>query len=259
MSTAAEGWTGDRRTQVTKPRPIIIHYHLFKNAGTSLDRTLRQNFGVTWATIEHEPTMRPAELRTFLVENPWATVVSSHTAVLPLPRMRSTHIIPIFFLRHPLDRVRSIYDFERQQDAQTAGAVKAKELDMPAFVAWRLERARTVRDHALSDFQAYRLAFGTPDGSMLERALATLEVLPFVGLVEDYESSLARLQGLLADYFPSIHLKVQHANVTASRADSLDERLEDLRQRVGDELYRELESMNQVDMRVWERARELFG
>ena len=69
MSTAAEGLIGDRRTQVTKPRPIIIHYHLFKNAGTSLDRTLRQNFGVTWATIEHEPTMRPAELRRFLVES----------------------------------------------------------------------------------------------------------------------------------------------------------------------------------------------
>jgi hypothetical protein len=33
-------------------RMLILHYHLFKNAGTSIDAMLKHNFGKTWA--EHE-------------------------------------------------------------------------------------------------------------------------------------------------------------------------------------------------------------
>ena len=33
-------------------RTVILHYHLFKNAGTSVDRLLQRNFPDAWATRE---------------------------------------------------------------------------------------------------------------------------------------------------------------------------------------------------------------
>ena len=33
-------------------RTIILHYHLFKNAGTSIDSILQENFGEQWITKE---------------------------------------------------------------------------------------------------------------------------------------------------------------------------------------------------------------
>jgi hypothetical protein len=36
-------------------RTIILHYHLLKNAGTSVDPILKRNFGDKWATREFLP------------------------------------------------------------------------------------------------------------------------------------------------------------------------------------------------------------
>jgi hypothetical protein len=36
-------------------RTIILHYHLFKNAGTSVDAILKRNFGDKWVTSEFPP------------------------------------------------------------------------------------------------------------------------------------------------------------------------------------------------------------
>ena len=38
-------------------RTIILHYHLFKNAGTSVDAILKRIFGDRWVTREF-PAMR---------------------------------------------------------------------------------------------------------------------------------------------------------------------------------------------------------
>ena len=35
-------------------RTIILHYHLFKNAGTSIDAILKDNFDEKWVTREFE-------------------------------------------------------------------------------------------------------------------------------------------------------------------------------------------------------------
>jgi hypothetical protein len=35
-------------------RNVILHFHLFKNAGTSLDALLKENFPTQWLTKEFE-------------------------------------------------------------------------------------------------------------------------------------------------------------------------------------------------------------
>ena len=234
-------------------RAVIVHYHLFKNAGTSLDRTLRENLGGAWTELEGEDRrpLRPAELAEFLLANPWAKGVSSHTAVLPVPTVADTVIIPIFFVRHPLDRLRSVYDFEHTQDADTPGAMKAKETDIAGYIEWRLARPR---DHTAVNFQTFRLAGGKDD---LRRAMQTIEALPFVGLVEEYDLSVARLEDVLSEDFPKLRLRSYRANVTADRQ-TLDERLAQLQRRLGHHLYQRLERANSHDLQLWQAVRARY-
>ena len=99
-------------------RPVIVHFHLFKNAGTSVDRILQRNFGDRWIEIEgpNNKKLTQDALIDFIRGNPQYDAISSHTAVVSVPQYDDIEIIPIFFYRHPIDRIRSAYDFERKQD-----------------------------------------------------------------------------------------------------------------------------------------------
>ena len=89
----------------TARRPIIIHYHFFKNAGTSVDAILQRNFGAGWTSREYPARSTPNAAREFLVANPQIAALSSHTLPLPPPDIPDAEILPILFIRHPLDRL----------------------------------------------------------------------------------------------------------------------------------------------------------
>ena len=237
-------------------RNVIVHYHLFKNAGTSLDHILKQNFKTGW--YEHEGPgagWRVEAVTEYLQQHPEIVVLSSHTALLPLPVLPNTTIYPIIFIRHPIDRIRSIYEFERKQNAETEGARVAKQTDITGYIQWRLNRKG---DRSIRNFQTYRLAFAVPevneDGKKLseeKRALKALKTLPFVGVVEQFDSSLARLQDWLKPAFPDIEFKPTKANVTQREEVTLEERLEAFKAEIGTELYDELTEMNKDDLRIY--------
>src|SRR5438105_4054957 len=101
-------------------RRVLVHHHIFKNAGVSFDHLLQQSFGARWATLEgsHAGDIVGAdELEAFLLENPEILAVSSHQARL-MPRPHAIlDIYPIVFIRDPIDRAESVYLFESRQDA----------------------------------------------------------------------------------------------------------------------------------------------
>jgi hypothetical protein len=247
-------------TQKSAPaarRKVILHYHLFKNAGTSVDQMLKAQFGAAWQEAEApQKTWGPTEIAAWLQAHPDVVVLSSHTAVLPAPRIDGVEIFPIIFLRHPLDRVRSVYDFEHKQVANTDGARAAKEASIADYIRWRLSRRG---DRTIRNFQTHRLAMAVPQGSggigsEVGRALHVLERLPFVGIVEYFDMSVLRLQEWLRSAFPDITLKAAKANVTQKAAISLDERLAALKKEVGTALYEEIVAANESDMRVYEQC-----
>ena len=53
---------------ITAPRRIILHYHFFKNAGTSIDKILKSNFGNAWREKEGSggKAWHPNEISQFL-------------------------------------------------------------------------------------------------------------------------------------------------------------------------------------------------
>jgi hypothetical protein len=240
-------------------RTVIFHYHLFKNAGTSVDELLRRNFGSRWATQEFSSNRRDNAIAVaeFIRGNPHLAAISSHTALLPAPQIEGSEIFPVIFIRHPIDRLRSAYEFERGQRASTRGARLAKTHDLRGYLDTLLQppRSRQARN-----FQTYRLALSSPGhGSYRERALQTINTLPFIGLVDAFEKSVRRMSELLAGRFPDFAPSAPHANAQATVSQlSLAERLAAIRSSVGEEFYEQLVRSNADDLYIYESVSALY-
>ena len=195
-------------------RTVILHYHLFKNAGTSLDRILKKNFPGRWVTREFP---RKGGRNTHLVEDwirsePDAIAFSSHTMMGPLPAIDGVRIISLLFLRDPVERVVSAYRFERKQDADTLGTRLAREHDLAGYVRSRLALEG---DRQCRNFQTYQLAAFVPGFEPeIDRACRALGLLTFIGIVEDFSGSIARLEALLRTDFPDFSGEVVLANAS---------------------------------------------
>ncbi len=135
-----------------------------------------------------------------------AVAFSSHTAELPLPRLAEVKIIPIVMLRHPLDRIRSAYQFERKQKSESLGAKLAKTTDLAGYIRARLDMTS---DRQCRNFHASRLVRMTASqqGGEFEAAAGAVRELPFVGVVEAFDRSMDSLRELLTPDFPSSRLR----------------------------------------------------
>lgn len=247
-----------------KHRTIVVHYHLFKNAGTTIDSILDRNF----PGFEHlhregpDPwsSIGPSELIECALANPSVKAVSSHHAYLPLPSYPGIRFLPILFLRHPIDRFGSVYSFERRQplDCRSPSAAVARNGSLADFARWTIGCDATA---VCRNFQVVRLAGMQYDmrtaratADDLERALAHLDSLPFVGLVESFDESLVRMQEYLRPHVGEIDINHLHENASPSRGPSLHERLERIAEELGPALYQELIEHNALDIILYRQA-----
>lgn len=244
----------DPVARASAPLPLLFHYHIFKNAGTSVDKMLKANFAEAWAEREFAtgtPAERHQQVRAFLTERADLMAIASHTAPLPEPELPGRQVFPIIFVRHPLLRVRSAYQFERGQDATTRGAILAKTTDLAGYVTALLAEPKL---RHLRNFQTARFAAGMPGrpADELRRALDTAARLPFVGLVEAYDASVVRLGERVRPLFPDFRTVALHENVTSRASGTTEEKLAALRDELGPPLYDRLLAENAHDLELFE-------
>jgi hypothetical protein len=240
-------------------RTLIFHYHLFKNAGTSVDELLRRNFGSRWVSQEFPGNRREnaAGVAAFICDTPHLQAISSHTALLPVPKISGVKIFPIIFIRHPIDRLRSAYEFERRQNANTAGARLAKIHD---FAGYLRELLRNPRHRQIRNFQTFRLSHNEVPryGSELQRAISTVEQLPFVGLVERFDEALKILSLCVRPLVPRFPTYALHRNWSAIRDNTLLNRLAAVQTALGPELYSEICVANADDLVIHQLVNDRF-
>jgi hypothetical protein len=199
-------------------RVIILHLHLFKNAGTSVDRILQRNFPARWVGREFQGVVGSTTnaLRQWIEEEPQACAFSSHTFRGPLPSAPNLTVVPITLLRDPVDRIVSAYRFERRQEAETRGARLAKSETLEGYVRARLA---TPGDRQCSNFQTMRLASLVPGPQPeLTRAVAALKLLQrsgVVGQVEEFDPALRRLTRKVRSAFPTFTVWPIRSNVSS--------------------------------------------
>jgi len=242
------------------PRPVVLHCHMFKNAGTTLDWSLARNFGSGFVDHRDDESMRQGEayLGKYIEEHPDMSAISSHHVRFPLPKSPRLEVLPIIALRHPIDRIGSVYKFEHRQDADTRGAIKAKELSFTDYVRWRMEpdtppTIRNFQTHFCSS------SFGKEiEKSRYLEALKKISSIPHLIIVERYDESMVLLEHTLAPFFPDIDLSYVRQNASDERHDSLEERLEAVREGLGDALMTEVREKNQWDLKLYEAAQTIF-
>jgi hypothetical protein len=175
-------------------RTVIIHRHLFKNAGTTFDSILQNNFGNDFCDHREDVPMRKIGedyLLDFLKENPEIKALSSHHIWFKPAGTDALELIPVLFLRHPIERMRSVYDFERKQDSSTLGSQMAKKLGFRDFALWYMQDDKPA---TMRDFHARHLAgFKKPKPLRrihFKKAASEIKTNPFIGVVDLFDESL---------------------------------------------------------------------
>jgi Sulfotransferase family len=239
-------------------RHVIIHYHIFKNAGSTLAAALERNFGPTfasWDGNEFNAQISDAELLQFLQEHCHVLAVTSHHLRPPKPRADSFVFHDVLVLRHPVDRIRSMYDFYRSalptDDPLTQDA---KRLNQRAFFELLIERY----PHLVTNSQVNYVANQggkIPDEGDCERACNTVREAAVAGVADQFDICMAVAEHRLRKFYPGLDLSYVSENVTRGRRKGMKERLEEFEKQCGGDVYARLVQLNQLDVRLTEFAR----
>ena len=181
---------------------------------------------------------------------------------MPLPELPATRIFPIVMVRDPVIRLQSSYFFQRRRfesgvDNRTTRL--AGENDLAGYLRGLL----AMEGQSMArNFASVRLAGavpGSPD-RLRQRAFEALKVLPFVGVVERFDLSMRVLEQWLKPHFPSFRVLPAWQNPADIAGTPSSERLDSIREAVGDSLYREVVAANRIDIDLHRAAsRQIAG
>ena len=241
-------------------RKIIFHYHLFKNAGTSLDHLLAKNFPTQWVSREFAGPvhLRRKDVARWIQNETDAIAFSSHTATPLQVGLANIEIFPISFVRHPIDRIASAYTFERKQGLNTFGPTLARNVSLAGYIDVHLSLGHDgqCRNFLLQHFSSFSDVVGQDSET---RAVNVVDQLPFIGLVQEYAASVEKLASWLKPHFPEFHPIIFEENVTRGVSVPLDERLSLISQEIGPDLYQKVTDANKADFMLYERVKQRYS
>ena len=241
-----------------KMRFVVVHYHIFKNAGTTVERILEREFPGNFARL-HGPTadctLDSEDLASFLDDHPTIQAITSHHLRYPAPLLRNVVIFDCCFLRHPLDRLDSLYSYFRKIDTTDPLCRNARRLNAADFVRELLNRSPEHISNVQVTYLANRGAFTRPaNADDLDRAMRTVQNMALPGVVEMFQESMVAAEYFMRPAFPSIRLGSGAANVSRPLLVSESDRERRLIGRWGRDLYDEVARANEFDIRLYEFA-----
>ncbi|WP_035514423.1 hypothetical protein [Pseudohaliea rubra] len=270
-------------------RVALCHYHIFKNSGTSFDELLAENFpGEPVAFDGPYPfsVFVQDELLKVIRNHPKATAFTSHQVRLPVPAALDIEVLPVVFLRHPLLRVRSVYEYLRRRERGSGlrrlfrfavrstytsrDEERASELSFPDWVREALDGQRPIGNLSNAQTQLLGGVYGRRSlmrvrpaaaGGVeadLAQALRNLAAVELLARTEYYQQDVASFSDRLAARGIAFSYRERRpANTTARDLDKpLSERLERMSESLGDELYERLAAVNRDDLALYRRVCE---
>lgn len=247
-------------------RNVLVHAHIFKNAGSTFDFSLKKFFGESFVDHRDDEAFlknKNQYLHQYLESNPGVQALSSHSMHFRITGTEQIKTFPVYFMRHPLARVWSVYNFEkRQTHTNTEGARRAKELDLNAYVQWYLEEGSpaTIRNIHNIFLSGDGPSPHDMDGKYLLASETLAQPETNIAVVERYDESMLMLEHQLADSFPGIDLCYLKKNVSPANPQnkaldppaSADALLDKLDKNVAEKL----QEANAQDMALYKSAND---
>jgi hypothetical protein len=283
---AVSDWVKSNRAPAKVPqasaarRRIIIHYHIFKNAGSSIDTALADVLGKRWRSFDPQiylsddddridgtrckENANSDELDKFLKINTDVYAVSTHQSRIKFALSPSLERLELSLIRNPVGRALSIWKYERRPDRQaTFDSQMGKQaalLSFEEFIKWCLLTRRPPLA-PFSNFQVRALS-GNPmwEGrvsySDLDRAIEYATRVGCVGIVERFERTLELLNQRIQAFIPGIELRSYHVNKSGTTQESGDE---EARQLLTKGTYELLLEANAFDLAMYNHVLRVGG
>lgn len=238
--------------------PKILHFHQFKNGGSTLDWILERNFGESLISHHADHSngrLVEADILAMIQAHPETQAFTSHHFRLPL--QATAGLLPLWLVRHPLDRIPSIYEQERRTLAQ--GPDDPRYASLEAWLAQALEtRPFMICDSQVQFFAQGGIAFEAPTEVSLREAIKVLDASPYSGVVSDYDKSMVMLEVLMQRWWPNFDAAYLPQNLS-QRDPTIEQRLESLREVISPDLFQQLLVQNRYDLALFEYARQLLA
>ncbi len=242
-----------------KPRTVILHAHIFKNAGTSVDDILLYNFDTQF--IDHHETDKLAEgkqlfLDNYLRQHPNIIAFASHHLPLPLQAVPDLDYCIIMMLRHPIIRASSAYRFERHQKVDNPSVKAAKRYGFADYVQWNLDNGYQTFFNYFIRYCTSTLNESLTADMRLKYVLEQSEHFSVLGVVERFTESMTVLQKNLLGKGYNFHIFRSKQNVTDKSSLSHEDKLAQIEQQLGEQLYATLIEFNKQDLLFYQHARQ---
>ncbi|HWE49823.1 MAG TPA: hypothetical protein VG273_08545 [Bryobacteraceae bacterium] len=244
----------------TSVRFVLVHYHILKNAGTTIEEFLDHSFHEGLLRLEsdgRDGILGPEALLSIVDANPGILAVSSHQIRHPLPETCGTVFFDLCFLRDPLDRVRSLYDYFRHRPANGEPLSElANRSNLGEFVAAMVEEQSLHVRNVQVNLIAQAGDSDEPTPADLETAWDRIQQTSFLGVVDCFHESVVAGQYFLKAVFPSLNCDVPPANTSNGLEGTLSSRVEQMRAACKARVFDELVRITALDSELVRRARE---
>lgn len=246
-------------------RHVVVHHHILKNAGTSVDAALRTSFGALWREYDPVDTLghdaAAVHILPFLAEQPALRAISSHVFRPSRVESEELSIYPIVFLRDPILRAASVYWFLRRTPGSDPQHWLARKFTFKEFVDIEIVGSKHshIRNHQARVLSGFATCCAEhherPEaGETFARATSFLRTLPAFGIVERFNDSLAWLASWLRPVFPEIAWVAAHEHAGEHTMTTRQA----IRAELGADTYEKLVALNRDDIRLYEEALKRF-
>lgn len=249
-------------------RHILLHHHLFKNAGSTLDtaleRTLEGGYAPFHPKESDDGRVYPEALYDYLGKNPDIRALSSHhffgrdfnsdlESRLLFEKEKNYFFHDAVLLRHPISRLTSMYVYYRTlPQGESPMCEAAHELPLAEFLDF------LIGYHPNFAINPQVTIFGCddygvpPSSENLERALARLKKVTVLGTVEEYARTMVVAEYFLQPLFGGAQLHfARYENVSNhTLLPGYDGSLQSIEAIIGAPLFSQLCDLNNLDIEL---------
>jgi hypothetical protein len=239
-------------------RKIIVHAHIFKNAGSTFEWSLNRNLRKKFEIIRKNPSLwnDSNELNRIIDNNRQLTAISAHWVNLNHINDWQFDVIPYLLLRNPLERIKSVYNFEKTQyENETKSAKMAKKYSFAEYVEWSMGNpGHFVLQNHQTRFLSGDLIGGISEQT-LNSALRQTTLIPTIGCVDKYDESMVILEEALIKEDYHLDLSYVRRNSSQDTQLSVQDKISMLRTELAG-LYHDIENDNKYDQILYQNAQE---
>lgn len=242
-------------------RHVILHHHIFKNAGSTLDAALAAQFHSNFTEVENGGALVcGAQVRDTLLHAPSVQALSSHhfsgqsyETILAELGIRAFHLA---LVRKPWDRIISAYNFLAASDHDDEAAQIAKHSEVVQYVHhilnYRPQEVNSPQVNIIANHGFYGRPISDQD---LETAWSRYQRFSLCAPTERYDEAMVTLEYFNSPVYRPDGLKLHYTrrNVSPPKAS-----LADLREALSSQEIGLIDEMVKYDEELWRRSnREL--